>query len=165
MIASVFQEGGIRISNLNSNGIMRTCAVVNFSLPIPEWLKNTHDEIYAGSSIGQTIKDNGFDLKKEDDYFGITKLPKVLQDKMETDEDLAAVHIYHLLIKDPQTAQFIAYCTISEIHSPLYLTLKDLNRLNHGSLKHNGLTESVQTCLGKLSVLDQLFIHSNNNKP
>lgn len=37
----LLQEGCVRVSNLNSNGLMRTCAVVNFSLPVPVWLQDT----------------------------------------------------------------------------------------------------------------------------
>ncbi|MGQ3887944.1 hypothetical protein ACQUW5_02785 [Legionella sp. CNM-1927-20] len=161
----VAQEDNVRVSNLHSDGIMRTCAIVNFVLPIPVWLQNTHSKIYGGGSIGQTIKDNGFDLTKENIYFGITKLPKTVQAKMETDEDLTAVHIYQLLVKNPLTSESIVYCTISELHSPLYLTCGDLYQLNPGSQKYSTKTNLVQKCLKDLSVLDEYFTHSNNNKP
>ncbi|WP_131783514.1 hypothetical protein [Legionella gresilensis] len=161
----VFQEGNFRISNLHSDGIMRTCAIVNFSLPIPDWLKTTHNKIYSGSSIGQTIKDQGFELVKEDAYFGIINLPKAVKDKMETDEDSAAVHIYQLLVKNPEISESIVYCTISEIQSPLYFTLEDLRQLNPESRKYSELTELVQKTLKDISTLDQYFTHSKANQP
>ncbi|STX50430.1 Uncharacterised protein [Legionella busanensis] len=164
-IELIFQEDNIRISNLHSNGIMRTCAIVNFSLPIPVWLKNTHNKIYHGSSIGQTIKDQGFELTKGDVYFGVVNLPKAVKDKMETDEDLAAVHIYQLLVKNPETSQSLVYCTISEVHSPLYFTLEDLRQLNPESQKNSNLTELGQKSLKELSTLDQYFTLSKANQP
>lgn len=158
----VLQEGNFRVSNLHSNHVMRTCAMVNFSLPVPAWLKDTHDKIYLGSSIGQTIKEGGFNLTKEDAYFGITKLPAFAKDKMQTDETSAAVHIYQLDVKHPETSESIHYCTITEVHSPLYLTIGDLRQLYpQGAQKHSTVTNSVQKCLDSLNSLDEWLTNSH----
>ncbi|QLZ67705.1 hypothetical protein FOLKNPGA_00478 [Legionella sp. PC1000] len=154
----ILQENNVRISNLNSNGVMRTLAVVHFSLPVPLWLKETHNKIVSGSTIGQTIKDDGIDLAKEDVYFGITELPEIAKNKMNTAEKSAAVHIYQLTVKKPNTSESIVYCTITEVHSPLYLTLGDLHQLSpEGTKKFSALTESAKKPLNELNTLDELL--------
>ncbi|HHF7372938.1 hypothetical protein [Legionella bozemanae] len=160
----ILQENNVRISNLNSNGVMRTFAVVHFSLPASPWLKDTHNKIYSGSTIGQTIKDDGFDLTKEDVYFGITELPEIAKNKMKTTEESAAIHIYQLTVKKPNTSESIVYCTITEVHSPLYLTLGDLRQLSpEGTQKYSTLTESAQKHLNELRTLDE-WLESHSNK-
>lgn len=157
----VLQETDIRVSNLHSQGTMRTCAIVHYYLPIPDWLQDTHDKIFHGKSIGQTIKDDGFKLSKENVYFGITELPKIAKDKMKTDEKSAAVHIYELFVEDPETAKKAAYCSITEIHSPFYLTLGDLGVLSlNETQKYSAITESVQKYLNDINKLDELLAHS-----
>ena len=159
----LLQEDSVRISNLHSNGVMRTCAIVHFSLPVPSWLQDTHKKIYNGGTIGQMIKDDGFELTKVDTYFGITELPKIVQEKMKTDEESAAVHIYQLAVKDPKTSESRIYCTITEIHSPLYLTLGDLQQLSlEGTKQYNVITEPVQKHLNDLNTLDELLVRSQN---
>lgn len=157
----LLQEGNLRVSNLHSKGVMRTCAVVNYVLPVPAWLENTHNKIYKGSSIGQTIKNDGFDLIKEDSYFGLIQLPKFAKDKMEKDEKSAAVYIYQLVVKNPETSESRFYCTITEVYSPLYLTYGDLCLLSpEGTQKYTVINESVQKHLDDLSNLDEHFNHS-----
>ncbi|WP_454782608.1 hypothetical protein [Legionella sp. WA2022007384] len=159
----MFQEDSVRISNLNSNGVMRTCAIVHFSLPVPPWLQDTHKKIYKGSTIGQTIKDDGFELTKEDTYFGVIELPKIAQEKMKTDEESAAVNIYQLAVKNPKTSESSIYCSITEIHSPLYLTLGDLQQLSlEGTKQYTVITEPVQKHLNNLNSLDELLVKSKN---
>ncbi|TAL62693.1 MAG: hypothetical protein EPN84_06090 [Legionella sp.] len=160
----LFQENNIRVSNLNSNGVMRTCALVDFVLPVPDWLKATHEKIYAGASIGQAIKEDGFELSKEPVYFGITELPEIARKNMETNENSAAVHIYQLKVSsNPQSSESFLYCTIVELHSPLYLTLGDLRALYpQDTLKYNTVTDSVQQHLNTLSQIDELIPSSSN---
>ncbi|WP_419418636.1 hypothetical protein ACNVED_08710 [Legionella sp. D16C41] len=160
----ILQENSIRVSNLNSNGVMRTCAIVNFSLSIPDWLQNTHNKIYQGESIGKTIKNGGFNLNKEDIYFGLAKLPKFVKDKMETNDASAAIHLYQLIVENPKNGESIAYCTITEVHSPLYLTLEDLHQLSpKGFQKYNILTNSVQKYLDEFISLDKWVGQSSSN--
>lgn len=158
----LLQEGSLRVSNLNSNGIMRTCAVVNFTLPVPVWMETTHSKIYSGGSIGQTIKENRLNLIKDDLFFGVSALPAFAKEKMDTDQQLAAVHIYKLVVIEPETSERMDYCTITEFHSPLYLTLGDLLQLSSlKSIHQLEMTKGVQKCLEDISQLDELFSSPN----
>lgn len=154
----LFQENTIRVSNLNADGVMRTCAVVHFDLPVPAWLEATHQQIYNGASIGKAIKDNGFELIKEPLYFGISQLPEIARQNMQTDENAAAVHIYQSKVINPTTSESFSYCTIIELHHPLYLTLGDLCALYpQDTLKYKVITEVVQQHLDTLSKIDELI--------
>ncbi len=152
----LLQKGNLRVSNLHANGLMRTCAVVHFSSPIPEWFKSTHDKIHKGATIGQTIRDDGFELVKKDDFIGTTELPKFAREKMQTSETIAAVYMYQLIVKNPKTEELFEYCTITEAYSPEYLTVGDLQKLtSEGTLKSNAVSKSVQERLADLIKLDE----------
>ncbi len=151
------QKGNVRVSSLNSNGIMRTCAVVHFTLPVPVWLETTHNKIYNGGSIGQTIKESGLNLLKEDLFLNSAELPSFAKEKMGTEEPLAAIHIYKLVVIEPETSERIDYCTITEFHSPLYLTLGDLLQLSPIKTIQQNVTEVVQESLEEIRQLDELF--------
>lgn len=155
-IAVLFQDKEVRISNLHSQDIMRTLAIVHYSQSIPTWFQATHHTIYNGGSIGQTIKNHGFNFKKEDLYYGIAILPEYARAKMDVEEKSAAVYMYQLMVKNPQTSESIVYCSIVEVYSPLYLTLGDLLLLS-GSSKENTMTPVVQQYLEELSTLDKRF--------
>lgn len=88
---------------------MRTCSIVHFNLPVPSWLQETHNKIYNGGSIGQTIKENQFNLLKEDLFLGTSELSNFAKEKMDTDETTAAVHIYKLIVSNPETSILSAY--------------------------------------------------------
>lgn len=153
----LLQEGNHRVSNLKANEIMQTCAVVSFALPVPDWLQTTHDTIYSGGSIGQTIKNNGFNLIKEDVFLSSSELPVFARERMNTEENLAAIHMYQLTVIQPETLEKINYCTITELHNPLYLTLGDLVQLSPEKMPLHELTEEVQKNLSELKKLDSLF--------
>ncbi len=152
----LFQDDGLRITNLNSNGVMRTCAIVHFASSVPDWLQQTHNKIYNGGSIGQTIKEDKFQLTKKDSFLGVTDLPEFAKLKMETEENSAAVHIYQLMVSHPKTAETVMYCTITEVHSPQYLTVGDLLHLTSAATSEV-ITEEVQHCLEQLRGVDQLL--------
>lgn len=156
------QEGDLRVTNLNSHGVMRTCAIVHFSSSIPDWLQETHNKIYKGGSIGQTIKEEGFSLTKKDSFLGVTELPEFAKLKMNTEESTAAVHIYQLVVSHSATTETVMYCTITEVHSPQYLTLGDLLYLTSASPEPYAITGKVQQCLDELSGLEQLLKHGVN---
>ncbi|MDR3504343.1 MAG: hypothetical protein P4L79_17380 [Legionella sp.] len=159
----LLQDGCLRVTNLNSHGAMRTCAMVHFASSIPDWLQETHNKIYNGGSIGQTIKDDGFPLTKKDSFLGVTELPEFAKLKMNTDENTAAVHIYQLVVSHPETTETVMYCTITEVHSPQYLTIGDLLYLTPAtSPVPYAVTEKVQQCFDELSGLDQLLKHGVN---
>lgn len=154
----LLQEGCLRVTNLNSRGSMRTCAMVHFTSSIPAWFQGTHDKIYYGGSIGQTIKDDKFFLTKKDSFLGVTELPEFVKLKMNTEENSAAVHIYQLAVSHPETSESIMYCTITEVHSPQYLTLGDLLYLTPVTLSlPYVITKEVQQCLDEFNGLDELL--------
>lgn len=158
----LYQENNIRVSNLNSHGVMRTCAVVDFVLPVPDWLKATHVKIYKGASIGKAIKDDGFELVKEPVYFGIAPLPKIAKKGMQTNEDTGAVHIYEMKVINPKTTDTFSYCTIIELHNPNFLTLGDLRSLySQDTEKYSKLTDSVNKDLLTLNRIDDLIPSSD----
>lgn len=151
----LLQDERNRVSNLHSKGVMRTLAVVHFVFPVAIWLTGTHDKIYNGASIGQTIKEDGFGLTKVDEYFGVNELPGFAKQRMKTDESFAAVHMYHLLVNHPETKESFVYCSITEIHSPLYLTLGDLHKLYpEGTKNYNDFTLAAQKSFENLKKLD-----------
>ncbi|KTD19285.1 Uncharacterised protein [Legionella lansingensis] len=131
----LFQEGNIRVSNLHSNHIMRTCAVVNFSDFLPNWLQEAHNKILKGGSIGQTIKEDGFKLIKENIFIGTSELPKAARERMEISTSSGAVHVYQLFVENPETSDKVLYCTITEAHSPHYLSIEDLVYLSPSDVK------------------------------
>ncbi|MFJ1268630.1 hypothetical protein ACD661_08705 [Legionella lytica] len=159
----LFQEEGLRVTNLHSHGVMRTCALVHFSSLIPDWLQDTHHKIYQGASIGQTIKEDHFDLTKKDSFLGVTDLPEFARLKMDTEENKAAVHIYQLMVSHPETAETVMYCTITEVHSPQYLTFGDLLHLSSAPLSPPCvITDEVQQCLTEFKGLEQLLSQELN---
>jgi hypothetical protein len=165
-VSLLLQEGNVRVSNLHANGLMRTCAVVNFNLPVPEWLQTTHDKILKGSTIGQTIKDDGLELIKQDAFIGITELPKFAKEKMQTEEKAAAVYVYQLIVKNPKTEESFEYCTITEAYSPEYLTFGDLQKLtSEGSLKLTTISKAVQKRLDDLIKMDEQLLLSVGKVP
>lgn len=157
----LLQDDQIRVSNLSAKNIMRTCAVVNFSDTIPNWLHETHKEIVNGASIGQTIKDEKFELTKHNIYFGVCNLPAFAKEMMGTDEETASIHIYQLHVTNPETTESCLYCTITEIHSPLYLTLGDLKvRYPTDIEEHLDINDSIQGRLNALVELDNRISHT-----
>lgn len=111
--------GECRIANLyslhNEEKIMRTLAIVEFHQPVHEELKEAHQEICQGASIGIALKKHGLSVDKAPVYFGSIELSPALQSWMHESNTHAAVHVYDL------SASQLPYCTIIEVHSPEYL--------------------------------------------
>lgn len=150
----LLQTDQIRVSNLHSNKIMHTCAVVNYASERPAWLKKTHDKIFSGGSLGQTIRDDRFEINKFDIYYGLCDLPAFAKEMMQTVEGIAAVHMYQFYVKNPQTSESCLYCTITEVHSPLYLTLGDLKQITPGGIQNYQIIKD--TVKEQLETLDKL---------
>ncbi len=115
-----------RISNLYSlhdnTKIMRTLAIIDF-MPVNPELQVVHKQILGGTSIGIALREAGYDLIKSPIYFGSIPLSiAVLKWMQEEKEQTGAIHIYMLEVKKSGKDKVIPYCTIIEIHSPLYLT-------------------------------------------
>ncbi len=158
----LYQEGSTRISNLHSNGVMRTCAIVSFSQSLPVWLQETHDKIFKGGSIGQTIIDSGFTLTKENIFVGNSELPNTVKERMDTQESAGAVHVYQLMVEKPGTMEKILYCTITEVHSPCYLTLGDIIYLSPTDM--TGIIENRLAAQEHLSALGDIDTTLSQNK-
>ena len=157
------QDDELRISNLhsfkNESTIMRTCAIVNYCLPVAASLEDAHNAILKGGSIGATLKKNGFSITKQPIYFGETNLPIVAKKNMDIDSDSAAVHIYCLWVSNEKNAMPLEYYTIIEIHSPKYLTSQSLAKMYpEDYMKHNEINDKViKPHLDKIKELDSIL--------
>jgi hypothetical protein len=166
----VFQDDNLRITNLFSgddNGkTMRTLAIVNYSVPVSKSLEGAHRKIISGDSIGETIKDSGFLLRKEAVYLGTIQLPKFAKTNMNVDSDRGTVHIYDLYAKK-NCEQESKYCTITEIHSPAYLPVSRLMALYQEEYKkHNDILPIVKPYQNTISKLDSFLesVQENTNQ-
>lgn len=126
---------GSRISNLYSTHdgvkIMRTLAIVDYANPVDPLLKESHEKILSGTSIGIALRDAGWELVKKPIYFGQKSLsPNVMKWMHENKQSSGAIHIYQLEVKNADHPALIPYCTIIEVHSPQYLTNDWLKALN-----------------------------------
>lgn len=146
----LFEDNQSRLSNLYSDEkVMRTCAIVDYSLPIHESLIQAHKEIVAGSSIGATLKKHGFSFTKKPLYFGEVQLTESLRKAMKVGTDIGAVHIYDLYVGETR------YCTITEIHSPVYLNANGLKLLYPNEYgQYLTATPEVDRLLHRASNLD-----------
>lgn len=126
--------GECRIANLYSldgnEKIMRTLAIVDFKQPVHDELKEVHQEIVQGQSIGIALKKAGWNVEKLPVYFGSVELSPALQAWMhETSCNIAAIHVYKLSVSNENSKGLLPYCTIIEVHSPQYLDEKWLQAL------------------------------------
>lgn len=130
-----------RISSLHSvhDGVkvMRTLAVVDFIKPLHSDLKDAHQEIVSGKSIGTVLQSYGWKIKKVPVYFSeIALSPHVMLWMNESKQNKAALHIYKLEVSKENFSGKIHYCSILEIHSPQYLTSECLQALNVDQYDH-----------------------------
>lgn len=119
----LLQNAQLRISSLHVNKTVKTYAVVNYAEEIPFWLEPTHQAIHQGASIGETIK-KSFNIDKEGLYLG-----EIDHLHLNLPKQRAAVYIYKLLVQEPNSNNWLSYCTITEIYCPSYLNLDDLKIL------------------------------------
>lgn len=115
-------QNGTRLSNLYSlkgqEKISRTIAFSRFA-HMDESLKKAHEKILSGGSIGSTLKEHGFQVKKKIFYLKSLALP--LQTMMHTNENSFATVIYDLNVE--KDGKVLTYCTILESYHPEFLTL------------------------------------------
>ena len=125
-------EAGVRRSNLFSQaGETKTCrtyAVVEFAGELDPRIEGAHKLIEAGSSIGATLKEQGWGILKETLHIGVIHLPAESGEvrnlmRIEGPRDLA-LHAYRLVVVDG--SEELAYATILEVHHPDYLAATDL---------------------------------------
>ncbi|MDJ0711425.1 MAG: hypothetical protein QNJ14_13605 [Woeseiaceae bacterium] len=125
-------EAGLRRSSLFSyDGDSRTCrtyAVVQFAEEAGARCDAAHSRVLAGDSIGETFKEDGWNIRKHTLYVGAIRLPESHTEvgalmRLRGAHDLA-LHIYQLvLVRDINEFE---YATILEAHHPDYLTERDL---------------------------------------
>jgi len=145
---------------------MRTCAIVNFCQQIDNSLSTAHKEILDGGSIGATLKKHNFKLNKTPLYFGEVALPKIAKANMYVANELAAVHIYNLNVSSSEHEKSMEYCTITEIHSPRYLTIKSLENLYpKDSMGCKEKNDQVNLHLDKINQIDSILGSKLLNKP
>lgn len=125
--------GENRISNQYSiesdEKIMRTLAVVDFQQPMHPALREAHQQILGGQSIGTTLVKKGWKIDKYPLYFGNVPLSSGLQKKMHVKSGQAAIHIYKLHVSNNEVPASLHYCTVIEVYSPAFLDEKWLEAL------------------------------------
>jgi hypothetical protein len=129
------QNDSTRRSNLYSThdgvSVSRTYAVVEFVGSNIVDMSEVHDKVIDGASIGSTLKDDGWQIRKETIYVGTLDLPGLGHPiaqlmRLQKDADLA-VHAYNLHIE--KASMSVQYATIIETHHPAYLTESELRQL------------------------------------
>ena len=132
-IAVLSHENGLRRSSLESyrdgKSVCRTYAVVEFAERGSDPLGQAHNRILAGDSIGATLKELGFEVRKETLLIAAVSLPDAPTEmrrlmRLEGSQDIA-LHAYRLTAVSED--QELAYATILEAHHPEYLGISDLN--------------------------------------
>ena len=125
----------LRVSNLFSTGqggrICRTFAVVSYPAQIDPALAEAHALVIGGQPIGETFASAGWSIETRHLYFGeieeINTRPRVSRLMGLNGPASAAIHVYVFVVtRDGRT---IDYATISEVHHPAYLSLRDLESL------------------------------------
>lgn len=125
-------DGAVRISSLysrqGSQKITRTLAVVMYPAEVPQQIKAEHQAIRDGGSMGEVFTRSGWHVEKENLHLG------EIQACVDCDEIYSlmgriepvalAVHIYRLWVCRDDSC--FAYATLSEVHHPDYLRLRDL---------------------------------------
>ncbi len=125
------QTNDYRFSNLYSNAeqqIMRTLALTNYAPHENAELKDAHAAIMSGKPIGETLTSHGFTLEKKIIFKGeVTDMPEQVLRMMRTEQNKFATVIYDMwVIKDGQRT---LYSTITELDSPHFLSLSDLDQI------------------------------------
>lgn len=138
-----------RLANLYSleenHRISRTIALTQFNKTMPQKLKAAHKEILDGASIGKTLRNYGFEIRKDILYKGEQKeMPLKILRLMNTNETIFASIIYNLYAQ--AEGVLYEYCTIAEVYAPQFLGLDELNHiLQAESLPYNnfGVKENL----------------------
>lgn len=134
-IEIIEQDGGTRRSNLYSTHdgarICRTYAVVEFVGSNAVDLSNVHGKVVDGASIGSTLKEDGWEIRKETFYMGNLSAPgdghPINELMYLPHESELAVHAYNLHIEKANVS--VHYATIVETHHPDYLDDNELREL------------------------------------
>lgn len=120
----------------------KTLAIVLFHSVEDPRLIETDRKIKEGASLGATLKENGYLIRKEPVYIG------------ETGPDKNSYLVYELKVKHrTRNPNWISYCQIVEIYSKDYLNQEWLNALypekstqGKGSKNTSSLKSFIETC-------------------
>ena len=131
----VDQDGNTRRSSLYSvhdgERICRTYAVVEFVSSSAVDMPEIHSKVISGASIGATLKDAGWEIRKETTYVGKMRTPAdehLIHELMHLQPGTElSVHAYHLHVEKSSTSTH--YATIIEAHHPEYLVESELQEL------------------------------------
>jgi hypothetical protein len=132
-------EAGLRRSSLFSfdgdTSTCRTYALVQFVEQLDERYNDAHSKVLAGDSIGETFKEDGWDVRKKTLYVGTVRLPEPrtpVGDLMRlTGAHDLALHVYQLVLAREEIE--LEYATILEAHHPEYLSAEDLQVIFDGA--------------------------------
>ncbi len=120
------QDEQLRVSNLHSThagqAICRTFAVVRFAQPIPAELSKAHAAIGAGGSIGEVLRQQGWQIKKQRlQVTTLNAMPGSEAGRLMglTEATALATDVYQLSAQ--RGARTLNFATIAEIHHPDYL--------------------------------------------
>lgn len=125
----------IRVSKLYTSeaGVetIQTFAVVVYPVVIDPALKQEHQAIIGGESIGIVFRNSGWLINKQHQYFGTLE---VLSDSPgnasvfgDIDRQQPAIHVYTLWVTKNKFR--FKYAVITEVHHPAYLKLDDLESI------------------------------------
>ena len=134
-VAILSQDGDTRRSSLYSvtgdQRITRTYAVVRFVDVEALDLTGSHDKIIAGSSIGSTLQDDGWQVRKNSIHIGdmtVAGPDHPLAKRMHLRPPLQlAMHAYELYVD--RGTRSLHYASIVETHHPDYLSSDELRNL------------------------------------
>lgn len=129
------QQQRLRVTSLFSDGIAgpvcRTLATVRFPTDIPIALAEPHEAIVQGASIGATLKDSGWEIRKVNRHLGTINVPgdaARISALMKIGlPDSLAMHVYDLDVR--RGDEHYRYATIIEVHHPDYLSAGGLQTL------------------------------------
>jgi hypothetical protein len=130
------QTDAVRRSNLYSleNGLRtcRTYAVVDFVELSDVNSTDAHQDILAGGSIGATLKESGWTIRKDTVHIGNISFANrdhpVMQMMRLSDIQDLAMHVYRLVLE--REGESANYATIVEVHHPDYLSENELHDLS-----------------------------------
>ena len=149
-------ESGLRRSSLesyhDSAATCRTYAVVEFVDRGSESLGHAHARILAGDSIGATLKELGWEVRKESLLIaevGLPDAPTEIRRLMRLEgSHKVALHAYRLTAASQD--EELAYATILEAHHPEYLGIAGLQEIY-------GQSRAPQTPTGDLTQFTDLL--------
>lgn len=150
-------EEKIRVSSLYSETeeirTTRTFAVVSYPEIIDPLFLEEHKKIVSGHSIGTVFKSAGWNIKKQHTFFGeidkSSNLSRVYRLMGNIDPTKLSTHIYELFISKNEV-DFL-YATISELHHPTYLSLRELGEIYENEFeRYQDKNGYIQTILDKI---------------